>query len=92
MSGAPTLAQGMKVRVRVLGAGDDWAYGTVVIQSANGISAAILLDDFLRVPAGVLRGVLLLTIDERAGKAIGALDGNEYEVEGRVSGPLMRVN
>jgi hypothetical protein len=36
--------------------------------------------------------VLLLTIDEKAGSATGALDGCEYEVQTRVSPPPLEVN
>jgi hypothetical protein len=90
-NGAPTLTPGQHVRVRVLGSDNEWTYGIVVIASANGVSAAIRFEGFMRTPQGVTCGVLPLVIDDAAGTATGALDGNEYEVEARVTGPPLEV-
>jgi hypothetical protein len=92
MSDVPTLTPGQHVRVRVLGSGNEWTYGIVAIASGNGVAAAIRFEGFMRTPQGVTCGVLPLTIDEKAGTATGALDGNEYEVEARVTGAPLEVN
>ncbi|HEY1865917.1 MAG TPA: hypothetical protein VGG55_02510 [Candidatus Acidoferrales bacterium] len=91
MSDAPVLFPGQHVRVRVLGSGNEWTYGTVAIASANGVSAAIRFEGFMRTPQGVTCGVLPLMIDDATGTATGALDGNEYEGQTRVTGPPLEV-
>jgi hypothetical protein len=92
MTNTPVLFQGQHLRVRLLGSDNEWTYGVVEVASRSGQpnglqSVGIRLDGSIFTPLGLTCGVLLLTIDEKAGSATGALDGCEYEVQTRVSPP-----
>lgn len=75
------MKTGDVVRVRRIRSNDEWCVADVALCSKNMKSAALDLGDgFVWAAAGIIAGVLPLSIDlER--ETVKGLDGQEYEIE-----------
>ncbi len=75
------MTRGQTVRVRRDGSQDEWCLATVVLVSANGRSAGLMLEGAVRTDGGgVILGALPLIVDEAA-ETVTGLEGTLYEIE-----------